>query len=103
MGGFPISYRDLGLFNRILRATDVFIGSYYNSHTISIPARILLQASAFEILLDLPDTGQRRQFKDDVERRGTHSVSGARGWSRFTFDVDFDALRSSEPRGEGGT
>jgi len=58
---------DRALCNRILRATGVFLASYYNSHSLSIDARVLLQASAFEILFDLPEKDQRLAFKNAVE------------------------------------
>jgi uncharacterized protein YraI len=59
--------RQVAFYNRVLRATAVFIESYYNAENVDIRARILLHASAFEILLDLPEQGQRKVFKERVE------------------------------------
>lgn len=55
-------------YRRIMRAGEAFIQSYYNTPAVDINARILLQAQAFEILLDLPEVSQRKHFKDNVER-----------------------------------
>lgn len=55
------------LLRRILRAAATFYESYHNSPAVDVNARILLQASAFEILLDLPEKAQRREFKNRVE------------------------------------
>lgn len=54
------------LYNRILRATDLLFESYYNSPNVSRNARVLLQIAAFETLLDLPQSGQRKDFKDKM-------------------------------------
>jgi len=55
------------LYRRIVRATSLFLGSYYNSHSLGAEARVLLQTAAFEVLLDLPEKGHRRVFKDTIE------------------------------------
>jgi hypothetical protein len=60
--------RSAALYRRITRAAEVFLESYYNTPTLDVTARILLQASAFEILLDLPDSKPRRHFKDAIEQ-----------------------------------
>lgn len=59
---------DPRLFRRILRAVRVFYKSYYNSPSLAIDARVLLQVSAFEILLDLPESNPREAFKGSVEQ-----------------------------------
>jgi hypothetical protein len=56
------------LYRRVIRAASVFIESYYNTRSLDINARVLLQATAFEVLLDLPDTQQRLAFKNAIER-----------------------------------
>jgi hypothetical protein len=59
------------LYRKIIRATELLFQAYYNSSNVSINARLLLIASAFETLLDLPEEleGQgRRYFKDAVEK-----------------------------------
>lgn len=56
------------IFKRIINATELFFESYYNSTLISRNARILLQASAFEILLNLPEREQRKVFKEKIEK-----------------------------------
>ncbi len=54
------------LFNRIINASEIFLESYYNSPSVSRNARILLQMSAFEILLNLPEVQQRMYFKKAI-------------------------------------
>lgn len=55
-------------YRRIVRAAAVFLESYYNTPSLDLAPRVLLQVSAFEILLDLPDKESRKVFKDSVER-----------------------------------
>ncbi|MEW6715315.1 MAG: hypothetical protein AB1306_09540 [Nitrospirota bacterium] len=55
-------------FRLIMRATDSMMNGYSNSDDISFESRILEQARAFEILLELPDSGQRKVFKDKIEK-----------------------------------
>ena len=59
-----------GIFKKIINATSIFFESYYNTEALSINARILLQMSAFEILLNLdPDNiSERKDFKDKIEK-----------------------------------
>jgi hypothetical protein len=60
---------DPGLYRRILRAADLFFESYYNNPHLSLNARILLEISSLEVLLNLPsDNQQRRQLKDAIKR-----------------------------------
>lgn len=56
------------LYRRILRATELLFQAYYNTSNLSINARVLLMASAFETLLDLPENQGRKYFKDLVEK-----------------------------------
>src|SRR5260370_18074603 len=60
---------DRALYDRILRATDLLFESYYNNPNVSLNARILLQVSALEVLLDLPTEGQRRRLKEVIEAK----------------------------------
>lgn len=55
-------------FRLIMRATDSMMNGYSNSDDISFESRILEQARAFEILLELPDSNQRKVFKDKIEK-----------------------------------
>lgn len=55
------------LANRIRRAAATYCESYHNTPALDVHARILLQAAAFEILLDLPEQAPRQAFKDRVE------------------------------------
>jgi len=55
------------LVMRIVRAASAFCNSYYNTPSLDVHARVLLQAAAFEILLDLPEQSQRLAFKNRVE------------------------------------
>lgn len=72
------------LFRQIMEASEVFRASYYNAETLSISARVLLQAAAFEILLDLPEKEPRRVFKDMVEEK--LRVRGERKY-RYKYQV----------------
>lgn len=56
------------IYNRIIRATQVFFQSYYNNPNLSDNAAILLQVMAFEILLNLPPTSPRKAFKEKVSK-----------------------------------
>lgn len=60
--------RHKGLYNRILRATDLLFESYFNDSNVSQNTRILLQVSSYEVLLDLPESGQRRVLKNEIGR-----------------------------------
>lgn len=55
------------LEQRILRAASTYCESYHNTPALDAHARILLQASAFEILLNLPQQAPRLAFKNRVE------------------------------------
>lgn len=70
---------DARLLRRITRAASAFCESYHNSPALDVNARILLQASAFEILLDLPEKAPRKEFKNRVEelcaRAGDRRIS----------------------------
>lgn len=52
------------LYKRILQSIDLLFESYFNDPYLSLNARVLLQVGAFEVLLDLPEEGQRRVFKE---------------------------------------
>jgi len=56
------------VYRQVMGATAVFLESYRNSPAVDVRARVLLQASAFEILLDLPERQQRKAFKIEIER-----------------------------------
>jgi len=58
---------DRALYNRILQATDLLFESYYNNPNVSFNARILLQVSALEVLLDLPTERPRMHLKAEIE------------------------------------
>src|SRR5438552_7363901 len=61
---------DTDLYNRILRAADLFFESYYNNPQLSLNARILLEVGSFEVLLDLPPgSQQRRLLKETIENK----------------------------------
>lgn len=61
------------VYRRILNATEIFFESYYNSHYVSRNARILLQAAAFEILLQLPVEAPRKEFRHRIGFFSIHS------------------------------
>lgn len=54
-------------YDRILRATDLLFESYFNNPNVSLNARILLQVSALEVLLDLSMKDQRKGLKDKIK------------------------------------
>jgi len=56
------------IFRLIMRATDSMMNGYSNSDDISFESIILEQTRAFEILLELPDSGQRKKFKEQIEK-----------------------------------
>jgi hypothetical protein len=85
--------RQVAFYNRVLRATAVFLESYYNAENVDIRARILLQVSAFEILFDLPDKQQRKIFKDHIER-----LTKVEGEKRFTYSYEVFGKRQKETR-----
>lgn len=56
-------------YHRILRAVEAFMGSYFNSDEMSFEGRILQQARAFEIVLDLPPGRTQRMIaKEKIEK-----------------------------------
>lgn len=59
---------DFSVFRKIMSAIDVFYESYYNSSDVSHNARILLQASAFEILIDPKENRGRKAMKDFIKK-----------------------------------
>lgn len=58
-------------FRRLISAVDVFYESYYNAHEVSHNARILLQTSAFEIVLDTSAGEGRRELKAFLKKVAT--------------------------------
>jgi|SRR3989344_3391156 len=59
-------------FRRLISAVEVFYESYYNAHEVSHNARILLQTSAFEILLDTRAGEGRRALKAFLKKEATY-------------------------------
>lgn len=56
------------VFKRIISSVEVFAEAYFNSHHLSQKARILLQASAFEIFFKFPKNGTKvKPFKNRIE------------------------------------
>jgi hypothetical protein len=60
-------------FRRIISAIEVFFESYYNSAEVSHNARILLQASAFEILLSSESGKGREKTKAFIKKHANTS------------------------------
>ena len=56
------------LYRKILRATDLLFESYYNDPNVSLYSRVLMQASTYEVLLDLPERDQRKVFKQKIKQ-----------------------------------
>jgi len=88
---------DRRLLKRILRAAAVFMESYYNTPSLDVNARILMQTTAFEILLDLPETEQRRHFKDLVE-----ALCAAPGERKYSYTYEVRTTRRRETRTRKG-
>ncbi len=74
---------DARLLRRIIRAAAAFCESYHNTPALDVNARVLLQASAFEILLVLPEQAPRNEYKSRVEAfRARPAERGSRTSSR---------------------
>jgi hypothetical protein len=81
------------LYQRILRSAAVFLESYYNSPSVDMKARILLQTVALEVLLDLPDTGQRKQLKNEIE-----ALTSIPGEKTYTYHYEVPNAMKEETR-----
>jgi hypothetical protein len=66
-GLIRLKNRTKQLYNRIIRAVEIFSQSYFNSDDINLMLRMLFQITSFEILLDL-GSYPRKEFKDKVEK-----------------------------------
>lgn len=55
------------VFKKILNAVEIFLQGYFNTPHLSRSARVLLQMSAFEILLNLPERQERAGFKKTID------------------------------------
>lgn len=55
------------IFLRIINAIQLLMEGYYNTPYLSRNARLLLHAGAFEVLLSLPDIGQRKELKKKIK------------------------------------
>ena len=60
------------LFRRLISAIEVFYESYYNSSKVSHNARILLQASAFEMLPNINTGKGRKGMKDFLQQHANY-------------------------------
>lgn len=69
------------MYRRLLRAIELVMQASYNNETTSMNARILLLASAFEILFDITDNKHREHFKSAIR---TYLVQPADRKLRFT-------------------
>jgi hypothetical protein len=88
-----LRHEDEAVYRRIVRAADVFLGSYFNSDRVSWAARILLQAAAFEILLDLPEIAPRKAFKDRIEQ-----YCGETGERRYRTKYEDHGVKKPDER-----
>lgn len=70
------------VFRRCLNAIQIYMESYYNTPYLSRNARVLLNASAFEILLSLPEIKQRQVFKEKIKK--VVSLKGEREYFYWT-------------------
>lgn len=55
-------------YRLIIRATDALMNAYSNSEDVSNGSRILELSRAFEILFELPEKGQRKEFKKAIHK-----------------------------------
>ncbi len=60
------------IFRRLISAVEVFYESFYNAPEVSHNARILLQASSFEILLGAPTGQGRKALKSYLKKVATY-------------------------------
>ena len=60
------------LFRKIISAIEIFFEGYHNSTQISHNARILLQTSAFETLLDTATGEGRKGLKDFIKKHANY-------------------------------
>lgn len=76
-------------FTRIIRAANMFMSGYYNSYHQDNNARILLQMSAFEILLQInsQNNSGRNDFKEKIENI-----------SQFTDEQKYETIWSIKER-----
>lgn len=65
-------------YDRFLRASELVFQSYFNDPYVSLNSRLLLQVSAFEILLDLSDQSQRKDFKQKIKKYAVKSTDRTR-------------------------
>ena len=56
--------RQKRLYRRIMSALEIVMQAYYNDIKVPESARILLMASAYEMLFDLPEDSQRKILKE---------------------------------------
>jgi nicotinamide mononucleotide adenylyltransferase len=56
------------LYRLIIRATDAIMNAYSNSEDVSHESRILEMCRAFEILFQLPESHQRKAFKEAIQK-----------------------------------
>lgn len=85
------------LYRRLMRAVDMFMQAYCNDTKLSEQSRILLMASSYEILFDLPDKDQRKSLKnifrqrfvqtDDIKRRYSSKRSNGFAWEIDSIKV----------------
>ncbi len=52
------------LYRRVITALELVMQAYYNDSKVPESARILLMASAYEILFNLPEKDQRKELKN---------------------------------------
>jgi len=83
---------DPAMYRRVLRAGSVFFESYYNTPAVDISARILLQAVAFEVLLELPEARQRQHLKTKIEKLANTANEKTH---RYTFEMGNKKVRES--------
>lgn len=62
------------IYKRIIRSIDLFFQGYHNDPHVSHNARHLLLVAAFETLLKLPSRGQRKYFKEIVNKQWRDST-----------------------------
>ena len=75
-----LKHKQSAMYLRILRATDAMMNGYSNSDDVSYESRILEQSRAFEILFNLPEGSQRKEFKLRIAKYCQEDNERVRGY-----------------------
>jgi len=104
---FPTDVRD-----RLFRTLEWFRFAHTDSTAVSWPHKVVMMATAYEILLDFPESGKRRHFIDQIDaklrltdshmvempdgRGGTFSVCKAAEWAGEFYKLRNDIVHGDD-------